>query len=74
MISGITVKKIVFPEVVAKTIHFKVFFVNLGPKVISQRPGSGLERFLEVFCFNLTEHEPVRSHGGPIHVILVKKA
>ena len=49
-------------DIEAKTIHFKGFVVNLGPKVISQRPGSGPERFLEVFCFNVTEHEPVTCH------------
>ena len=38
--------------------------------MISQRPGSSLESFLEVFCFNLTEHEPVRVHGEPIHAFV----
>ena len=41
-------------------------FVHFGPTVISQRPGSGLESFLEVFCFNLTERQLVRSHSVPI--------
>ena len=36
---------------------------------MSRRAGKGLESFLEVVCFNLTEHEPVRSHSEPFHAI-----
>ena len=43
--------------------------VRFGLKMMSQRPGNGLKSFLEVICFNLTDHEPVRSHGEPIHAI-----
>ncbi len=38
-------------------------------EMMSRRPGNGLESFLEVVCFNLTEHESVTIHGEPIHAI-----
>ena len=35
--------------------------------MMSRRAGKDLESFLEVVRFTLTEHEPVASHGEPIH-------
>ena len=46
-----------------------MIFVRFGLKMMSRRPGKGLESFLEAVCFTLTEHEPVTSHGEPIHAI-----
>ena len=46
-----------------------MLFARFGLKMISRRAGRGLESFLEVVCFTLTEHEPMTSHGEPIHAI-----
>ena len=50
-----------------------MIFLKCYLKMTSWSPGNGLKGFLEVFCFNLTEHEAVRSHGEPIHVIFDQK-
>ena len=39
----------------------------------SQRPGNSLKSFLEVFCLNLTQPQPVLSHLEPIHAIFGQK-
>ena len=44
---------------------FLMIFDNFGPKTTSRRPANGLKSFLEVICFNLTEHQLVRSHMDP---------
>ena len=46
-----------------------MMFENMGFKTLSQRHGKSLKSFLEVFCFNLTEHKPLRSHSEPIQLI-----
>ena len=51
-----------------------MIFWQFGAEDQIWRAGMCLESFLEVFCFNLAEHEPMRSHGEPIHAFLVKKA
>ena len=40
---------------------------HLGLKMMSRRAGKDLESFLKVVRFTLTKHEPMASHGQPIH-------
>ncbi len=46
-------------------IQMCMLFVNFGSKLKSWRPGNSLKSFLEVICFNLAEHQLVRSHMDP---------
>ena len=47
--------------------------MKFGLKMTSRKHGDDLKSFVEVICFNLTEHQPVTIHGEPIRAIFGQK-